>query len=453
MQDSDRHLLEEFRSRGSHDAFAQLVRRHMGMVYHACRRRLRDEHLAEDAAQAVFVLLSRRGPGDGCPSVAGWLYRTALHTCANVNKARMRRERHERTAAEMRSEIASAPQSSEMDVALERALGELPATDRDVLIMKFYEQRELSEVAQALGISSNTATKRVSRALARMKRRLVGAGVAGVSIEQTLHGALSQPAPTALVERTIESVTISAAPPAVETIVNGVSIMLATTKAKLIGFSAVCVVLGGALVSMTAILLAQAPAERGQPAAQAPATQPAATPKEVVKQFAGAIRRHDASTIKDLVFVANPDEERLVQTVCDYLTATGEFKAAVTARFGPDGQKLLTALSAMTPVDRLPAVIDAMMNNVEESVTDTEAILQSEQANVTFVLTNDAGRWRISTTRMTETWSPEDWETREGQIRLAGEAMQMLTQKIEQGDYASVDELKQEIAAMFGQGR
>lgn len=450
MQDSDWQLLEQYRSRGSHEAFAQLVRRHMGLVYHACRRRLRDEHLAEDAAQAVFVLLSRRGPGNGSPSLPGWLYRTALHTCANASRARMRRERHERRAAELRNETDSAPRSVESDVVLERALGELPSSDRDVLIMRFYEQREMPDVARTLGISTNTAAKRVSRALARMKRRLVGAGVAGVSVEQSLHEALSQPATASVVERTIHSVTASAVPTAVETIVQGVWLMIATTRLKLIATVVGCVVLCGGLLSMT-VLLAQSPEPK--PQAAAPATQPQATPKEVVKQFADAIRRNDAAAIRELIFTVNPDEERLVQTVCDYLTATGEFKSAVVEKFGPQGTQLLTGLASVTPVDRMPAVIDTMLKNVEESVTDTEAILQSEQVNVTFILVNDNGKWRISTTRMTETWSAQDWETREGQIRMAGDAMQILGQRIEQGDFASVDDLKQEIAAMLGRVR
>jgi hypothetical protein len=201
------------------------------------------------------------------------------------------------------------------------------------------------------------------------------------------------------------------------------------------------------------VLLAQAPAAKPQAASQAPATQPNPSPRDVIKKFADAIRRSDTHTIKEIVFVANPDEERLVQTVCDYLSATGEFKSAVAKQFGPDALKQLAALSEMTPVDKMPAIVDAMADNAQEQISDTEAILESEQPNVTFILTNDGGKWRISTARMTEAWSPQDWEIREGQMRTAGEAMQMFAQKISDGGYANIGELKREIAAMFNQGR
>jgi RNA polymerase sigma-70 factor (ECF subfamily) len=63
----------------SEQAFGELVRRHAGFVLATCRRRLRDGHDAEDAAQAVFLVLARRPPARSGPSVqAGWLYKTAV---------------------------------------------------------------------------------------------------------------------------------------------------------------------------------------------------------------------------------------------------------------------------------------------------------------------------------------------------------------------------------------
>ena len=73
----DVELLEQHRT-GNEQAFAELVRRHIGWVYGVARRRVRDEHLAEDVAQAVFVLLhgkSPRFPADG--AMIRWMHRTA----------------------------------------------------------------------------------------------------------------------------------------------------------------------------------------------------------------------------------------------------------------------------------------------------------------------------------------------------------------------------------------
>lgn len=72
----DWDLLERFTQNRCERAFGELVARHAGLVYGTCRRRLRDAHLAEDATQAVFVLLARRPPmrsNRGSP-LAAWLY-------------------------------------------------------------------------------------------------------------------------------------------------------------------------------------------------------------------------------------------------------------------------------------------------------------------------------------------------------------------------------------------
>ena len=57
---SDSELLRRWVSEGCEDAFRDLVARHSGMVYSACARWLGDDHLAEDAAQAVFIVLARK---------------------------------------------------------------------------------------------------------------------------------------------------------------------------------------------------------------------------------------------------------------------------------------------------------------------------------------------------------------------------------------------------------
>src|SRR5262249_10457309 len=75
---SDARLGEQFAERGEESAFAELLRRHGPMVLGVCRRVLHNEHDAEDAFQATFLLLARRAGGIRKPaSVGSWLHGVA----------------------------------------------------------------------------------------------------------------------------------------------------------------------------------------------------------------------------------------------------------------------------------------------------------------------------------------------------------------------------------------
>lgn len=455
-QMDDWQLLEQYRRSASQQAFAQLVQRHVGLVYHVCRRRLRDADLAEDVTQAVFVVLARRAPCGGGATLAGWLYRTALHACANADRARLRRLRHERVAAQLRQE--SSPLNEQVhpsELVLDEAISALSAADRNLVLMRFYEDRDHEQIGNALGVSSNTAAKRLSRAVLRMRRFLAsrGSDLPAASIGPLLIETLSRQAPAQLVERTTSAVLAQAAPPAIETIARGVIQMLVRTKLKIITTTIGCVILGGGIISMTALLAQQTPAAKPQASVSAPATQPSASPKQVMRQFAAAIRKGDARRLRELVHCANRDEQSLVSAVCDYVAASAEFKHAIGDKFGPDGLKQMQALFELTPVDRFALLIETGIDNADEAVSDDEAVLQTQGSDESFILVKNAGEWKISATRMTETWTPEQWQSRHAEVVGAAEAVQMLAQKVSEGGYASVEELKREVGSFMNQRR
>jgi RNA polymerase sigma factor (sigma-70 family) len=97
---TDAELLAAYATDGDEESFAELVRRHDGTVYRACRRQLADDHEAEDAAQAVFMALAHKarslGKGD---DLAAWLHATAHSTALFAVRSRLRRRRRERDAA------------------------------------------------------------------------------------------------------------------------------------------------------------------------------------------------------------------------------------------------------------------------------------------------------------------------------------------------------------------
>ena len=84
---ADDLLLRRYSETGSEEAFSQLVYRHAAWVYHFCRRRLNDSHLAEDATQAVFLLLARKIPTMPPPAhLAGWLFQACRYVLAETRR-------------------------------------------------------------------------------------------------------------------------------------------------------------------------------------------------------------------------------------------------------------------------------------------------------------------------------------------------------------------------------
>jgi RNA polymerase sigma factor (sigma-70 family) len=457
----DWELLERYRAHGSQDAFATIVRRHGGLVYHACRRRLRDAHLAEDAAQAVFVLLARRGPQRGAyGSLAGWLYRTAHHACANAMRARNRRARHERAAAESASaSIVSGPSTDDCELILEDAMASLGSGERELLVMRFYEDRDLRELGQALGISQNTAAKRVSRAVNRLRKSFAsrGAIVPAASVGPMLIEAMHRDAAPEVVNHLLSGALLPTAGPAVESIVKGVIEMLVRTKLKLAATTIGVAIMGGGLLSVT-MLFAQTPAAKplgsgGVAAATQPATNPA--PKQVLKQFAAAVRAGDAQKLTTLTAIAGPEDQQLVDAACSYVTATSNFRKAVAAKFGAAAERELATLFELTPVGRFALLIETTVDKAPETIEgDTAMIHPPEIDDLTFWLVKDAsGQWKLSSQRMTENWTPQQREERLGLMHMAAMALARFTENITDGKYANMQELKAELGPIVRQNR
>ena len=462
MHSDDWQLLEQFRRDGSQAAFARIVQRHVGFVYHVCRRRLRDGHLAEDAAQAVFVVLARRAPAaPGAPvTLPAWLYRTALHACANAHRARQRRRRHEAVAAQLRDEAVQTNARDDGDEEraerqLEQALAALRSADREIVLMRFYEDRSLDAIGRSIGVSPGTAAKRLSRAVARLRRHFVGD-------DAGLRAMLCAAAPAGLAGRGAASAcgTAGAASPVVQETAKGVIETMIRIKAKLIAATTgavVACVIGG--VTSVSLLLAQ-PAPSGQdpkapaPAAAAtrpaPATAPAgaATPQDVMRQFGAAIRAADAGRMRALIDARDEDNRRLTDVVGDYVEAAADLRVAVGEKFGkPALAKLAQQLGTLTPIDYLGAVIDPMIDQLEVTIDGDVATLRPPDPDIdTFVFVRVDGQWKISADRTTAEWGPQDWEPREAMLRRANEAVRAITQKVRDGEIKTIDELKQELA-------
>src|SRR5450759_3541443 len=162
----DLALLREYAARDSEAAFAELVTRRVGFVYAAALRQVRDPHLAEEITQAVFIILAQKaGRISGKTILAGWLFKTTRFAAIAQTRDLVKRQRRELEVF-MQSEFQSAtpdPFWEQMSPLLDEALATLGETDRQAVLLRFFENKSLAEVGSHLGTGEDTARKRVSR--------------------------------------------------------------------------------------------------------------------------------------------------------------------------------------------------------------------------------------------------------------------------------------------------
>jgi RNA polymerase sigma factor (sigma-70 family) len=176
---SDAQLLEQFASGRDEAAFAALMCRHGGMVWHVCRHVLHQEQDAEDAFQASFLVLAlkaaslRREQG-----LANWLYGVAYRVAMSARRKVTRRRAHEshKAAATPRT-LPAAQTVHELQTLLHDEINQLPAKYRVTLVLCGLEGRSKSEAAKDLGWKEGTVSGRLARARKMLAARLARRGV------------------------------------------------------------------------------------------------------------------------------------------------------------------------------------------------------------------------------------------------------------------------------------
>ena len=171
---SDRQLLERFIAR--HDpageaAFSAIVARHGPMVLGVCRQLLGDHHHAEDAFQAVFLVLACQARSIRDPDLLGaWLYGVALRTARKARGRLARRRRTEENAASRRSDTSpntpaeQAMLDREEAEALHGEIDRLPESFRLAVVYCYFEGLSPDEAAERLRWPSGTLRSRLVRA-------------------------------------------------------------------------------------------------------------------------------------------------------------------------------------------------------------------------------------------------------------------------------------------------
>ena len=169
---TDAQCLAEFAEGRSSNAFAAIVSRHIDLVYGTARRIVGDRHLAEDVAQAAFILLAKKAPKVNPATLPGWLVNTTRLVAREALRAKLGREKKESETARMRSEVQSRSNDAtaeEIAPFLDEALSRLNESDRSAVVMRFLQGRKFADVGMAMGISEEAARKRVDRAVEKLR--------------------------------------------------------------------------------------------------------------------------------------------------------------------------------------------------------------------------------------------------------------------------------------------
>jgi RNA polymerase sigma factor (sigma-70 family) len=176
----DFELLAAFARTHSEDAFAELVRRHLGLVYSAAVRQVQgDEHLAKDVAQLVFCDLARKASSlSRRDNLAGWLYTGTHYAAAKlIRGAERRRRREEEFMGEPTNANSPEVNWEAIRPALDAAMHELKAADREAILLRYFENRPFAEVGARLGLNENAARMRVDRAVEKLRAAFVRRGI------------------------------------------------------------------------------------------------------------------------------------------------------------------------------------------------------------------------------------------------------------------------------------
>lgn len=235
----DVHLLRRYVDTRCEAAFAELMRRHIDLVYGAAlRRTLGDAPRAEEVVQQVFLSLARKSAAlTSHGALTGWLYTATYHAAQASNRAEARRRHREHKAYAM-NEVENgpdhAPSWERVRPVIDDALGDLKPRDREAVLLRFFQNRSHADVGAALQLSENAARMCVDRALERLRAALERRGVTSTcaALTATLAVPAALAAPSGLAGKVTAAVVAGGV-----SLGAGVSIFTLMTTSKLVTLS------------------------------------------------------------------------------------------------------------------------------------------------------------------------------------------------------------------------
>jgi RNA polymerase sigma-70 factor (ECF subfamily) len=156
-------------------AFVQIYRTHYDAVFRYCVHRLFERQAAEDVTSEVFLKVvenihSFKGTER---QFRNWLYRIATNAVNNHLRKAARRNRLLKVAREQADgQVADCGESAEKLALLKEAVFALKPRYQTIIILRFFENLKLTEIAEVLGSSPGTIRSQLARALAKLRKVL-----------------------------------------------------------------------------------------------------------------------------------------------------------------------------------------------------------------------------------------------------------------------------------------
>jgi RNA polymerase sigma factor (sigma-70 family) len=253
----DMTLLREYSANGSEAAFANLVSRRVSFVYSAAIRQVGNPHQAQEVTQAVFVILAQKaGRLSNKTNLMSWLFKATRFVALAQRRSAAARQRREQEFY-LQADILHAKNEPAWELIsplLDQALMRLGETDRQTILLHYFDKKSFAEIGASLGMAEPAARKRASRALEKLRKALSRHGV--VSTATIIGGAMAanavQAAPVTLANSVTGVALTKGATAASSTLIltKGALKIMAWTKTK--------IALAGAIilaVSTTALVI------------------------------------------------------------------------------------------------------------------------------------------------------------------------------------------------------
>jgi len=176
VRETETELLQRFVEDNDNAALAHLISRHQNMVLGVAKRILSSADDADDATQACFIRFAQKAKTLHAP-VGGWLHHVATHVSLDVFRQNQARKRREKNAIWVKREEGEQVRWEHILGALDSCIAGLPDDLRIPLVMSYLEKQTQVDIAAELGISQPAVSKRIAKALRKLKGDLGKVGI------------------------------------------------------------------------------------------------------------------------------------------------------------------------------------------------------------------------------------------------------------------------------------